>query len=44
MIRPPASLGIRRTENDPNELERVYQLGRAAAAERLSEVERFLAE
>lgn len=44
VIRPPASLGIRRTENDPNELERVYQLGRAAAAERLSEVERFLAE
>lgn len=42
-IRPPEALGIRRTESDPDELERVYRLGREAALERLEEVKAFLA-
>jgi len=42
VIRPPKSLGIRRTETDPKELERVYRIGRAAANERLSELKAFL--
>ena len=42
VIRPAASLGISRTEKRPGELERVYQLGRAAALERLNEVRRYL--
>ncbi len=42
VIRPPESLGIGRIEKDPNELERVYQIGRAAAKDRLSEVRDFL--
>lgn len=29
VIRPPEDLGISRTESDPNELERVYQIGRS---------------
>lgn len=31
VIRPPEDLGINRTENDPDELERVYQTGRKEA-------------
>lgn len=42
VIRPPEALGIRRTESDPNELERVYQLGRETAERRLEEVRHFL--
>ena len=42
VIRPPQALGIGRTEDDPNELERVYQLGRAEAERRLEEVRKFL--
>ena len=42
VIRPSQSLGISRTENDPEELERVYQLGRTEAQRRLSEVVGFL--
>ncbi len=42
IIRPPESLGISRTENDPNELERVYQIGRAVGEKRLQEVRAFL--
>ena len=38
VIRPPEPLGISRTEKDPDELERVYRLGRAQALERLDEV------
>ena len=41
-IRPAASLGISRTEKDPEELERVYRLGRRAAEEKLEEVRAFL--
>ena len=42
VIRPPQALGISRTEKDPEELERVYQIGRAVARERLDEVREFL--
>ena len=42
VIRPRAALGIGRTESDPDELERVYQLGRAQGRERLPEVRAFL--
>lgn len=42
VIRPAAPLGISRTEKDPDELERVYRLGRRAAEERLEAVRAFL--
>ena len=42
VIRPAASLGISRTENDPSQLERVYRLGREAALERLEEVKNYI--
>ena len=42
VIRPPAPLGIGHTEKRPEELERVYQLGRRAAEARLSDIRRFL--
>ena len=42
VIRPPETLGIKRTENDPMELERVYQIGRIAGNKALSAVKDFL--
>ncbi len=42
VIRPPEPLGISRTEKDPNELERVYQLGRKEAEAALPKIEQFL--
>ncbi|MBR3312328.1 MAG: patatin family protein [Solobacterium sp.] len=42
VIRPDAPLGIGRIEKDPAELERVYRLGRNAAAERLGEIRDYL--
>ena len=42
VIRPKESLGIKRTENNPDELERVYQIGRQVAKERLNEIKEFL--
>ena len=42
VIRPPHSLNIGHTEKDPNELERVYQLGRQEAEQRLSEIKDWL--
>ena len=42
VIRPPESLGISRTEHDPNELERVYQTGRREAYRMLPKVRNFL--
>lgn len=42
VIRPPEPLGIGRTEKDPDELERVYQTGRAEAERRLDEIKAFL--
>ena len=44
VIRPPEDPGIGRTEKDPDELERVYQMGRSEALRRLSEVKSFLGE
>ncbi len=43
VIRPPETLGISRTENDPKELERVYRTGRREGEARLKEIEAFLA-
>ncbi len=43
VIRPKESLGISRTENDPGELQRVYDLGREVAENRLSEIQDYLA-
>ena len=43
VIRPPVSVGISRTEKKPEELERVYQMGRREAKTRLQEVKAFLA-
>ena len=42
VIRPPESLGISRTEHDPNELERVYQTGRREAHRMLPKIRSFL--
>lgn len=42
VIRPKESLGISRTENDPGELRRVYDLGREVAENRLSEIQDYL--
>lgn len=42
IIRPPKTLGISRTENDPDELERVYQIGRHEAQAALEALKRFL--
>ena len=44
VIRPPYPLGIGRTESDPEELERVYQVGRREAEIRLKEIKVFLKE
>ncbi|MBP5491500.1 MAG: patatin family protein [Clostridiales bacterium] len=42
VIRPPCDLGISRTENDPQELERVYQIGRNEATKALPKIREFL--
>ena len=42
VIRPPESLGISRTEHDPDELERVYQTGRREAYRMLPKIRAFL--
>ena len=42
VIRPPEALNIGHTEKDPEELERVYQIGRAEAEKRLREIQRYL--
>ena len=42
VIRPPEDLKIGHTEKDPEELERVYQIGRHTAEEQLSRVQEFL--
>ena len=42
VIRPPEALGISRTEKNPDELERVYQIGRKVAEEALPALEAFL--
>ncbi len=42
VIRPPEALGISRTESDPKELQRVYDLGREVTESRLNEIRDFL--
>ncbi len=42
VIRPPEALGISRTEHDPEELERVYQIGRSEAVRALPQIRSFL--
>ena len=42
VIRPPEALGISRTEHDPEELERVYQIGRTEAEKILPQLQAFL--
>ena len=44
VIRPPEALGIKRTENNPAELERVYQMGRSEALKRLDALKEYLGE
>lgn len=44
VIRPQQALGISRTERDPDELERVYRLGRSEAVRRLPALRAFLAQ
>jgi len=42
VLRPPYPLGISRTEDDPAELRRVYEIGRAEMTSRLGELKEFL--
>ncbi len=44
VIRPESSLGIGAMEKNPDELERVYQLGRKTALKRLEELKEFMRE
>ena len=44
VIRPKDNLNIGKAEKNPEELERVYQLGREAAEERLDEIKSWLSE
>ena len=41
VIRPPEPLGIKRTESDPDELERVYKTGRFIGGKVLNDVIEF---
>ena len=43
VIRPPQSLQIGHTEKNPDELERVYQIGIREAEKKLEDVQHFLA-
>lgn len=42
VISPYESLGIKRTENNPDELERVYQVGRKVMSDKLHALKEFL--
>lgn len=42
VIAPTESLNIKRTENNPDELERVYQIGRKVASEQIAEIKNYL--
>ncbi len=42
IIRPSEPLGVGSMEDDPAELERVYQIGRTVATEKLDEVRKYL--
>lgn len=43
VIRPPEALSIKASETDPNELQRVYDIGRREGEERLPGLQAFLA-
>ena len=42
VIRPDAALNISKAEKDPNELKRVYEIGRKVAEQRLDDIQAFL--
>ena len=42
VIRPPEPLEIGHTEKNPEELERVYRIGRTEAEKRLAEIKDYL--
>lgn len=42
VIRPPEDLGIKRTEKDPDELKRVYEIGRRTGEDVLGKVRDFI--
>ena len=42
VIRPPESLRIGHTEKNPEELERVYRIGRLEAEKRLPEIREYI--
>ena len=42
LLRPPQALGIGHCEKNPDELQRVYDLGAREAEERIGEIRRFL--
>ncbi len=42
VLRPPESLGISRTESNPDELQRVYDIGRKTALKYLEDIRKFL--
>lgn len=42
VIRPPEALGVGSMETDPEQLERVYQIGRKVGMEKLEEVRKYL--
>jgi predicted patatin/cPLA2 family phospholipase len=42
IIRPPEDLKIGHTEKNPEELERVYQIGRRVTMRRLAEIQSWL--
>ncbi|MBQ0059432.1 MAG: patatin family protein, partial [Lachnospiraceae bacterium] len=44
VVRPPESLGIGHTSKDPDELQRVYDIGRKVGEEKLEEIRAFLGE
>jgi predicted patatin/cPLA2 family phospholipase len=44
VIRPPKALGIKRTEGNPQKLEKVYKMGRAEAKKHVKQIKRFLKE
>ena len=44
VIRPPEDPGIARTEKDPDELQRVYDMGRAEAERRLEALKEYMKE
>ena len=42
VIRPPKSLGIKRTEGNPKKLEKVYQTGRTEGMKQLKKIKKYL--